>query len=82
MKHDWEYKKLGDVCVLTMGQSPSSDTYNANGEGIPFFQGCSDFGRIHPNITTYCTTPTKIAQVNDVLMSVRAPIGKYKVLYW
>lgn len=79
MKHDWEYKKLGDTCVLTMGQSPSSDTYNTDGDGLPFFQGCSDFGRIHPTITTFCTSPTKVAQAQDVLMSVRAPIGTLNI---
>lgn len=79
MKHDWEYKKLGESCILTMGQSPSSDSYNSEGEGLPFFQGCSDFGLIHPTITTFCTAPTKIAQADDVLMSVRAPIGTLNI---
>lgn len=79
MKHDWEYKKLGEAYILTMGQSPSSDSYNSEGEGLPFFQGCSDFGLIHPTITTFCTAPTKIAQTNDVLMSIRAPIGTLNI---
>lgn len=36
--------KLADVCTLTMGQSPSSNSYNEIGNGIPFFQGNADFG--------------------------------------
>ena len=31
-----------------MGQSPSSDSYNTEGEGMPFFQGKSDFGKVNP----------------------------------
>ena len=79
MKHDWEYKKLGEVCILTMGQSPVSESYNTEGDGLPFFQGCSDFGKINPTIRTYCNAPTKIAESDDVLMSVRAPIGTLNI---
>lgn len=79
MKQNWIYKKLGEVCVLTMGQSPTSDSYNKNGDGLPFFQGCSDFGKLHPMIKTYCNAPVKIAEANDVLMSVRAPVGTLNI---
>lgn len=40
--------KLADVCTLTMGQSPSSNSYNEIGNGIPFFQGNADFGEEAP----------------------------------
>ena len=79
MREGWEIKKLGDACILTMGQSPDSSTYNEAGNGMPFFQGCADFGVIHPTITTFCSAPKKIAEVDDVLMSVRAPIGTLNV---
>jgi type I restriction enzyme S subunit len=79
MKHGWEYKKLGEVCTLTMGQSPASESYNSESDGLPFFQGCSDFGKINPTIRIYCNAPTKIAEANDVLMSVRAPIGTLNI---
>lgn len=79
MKQDWNILKLGDACTLTMGQSPISESYNTDGDGLPFFQGCSDFGKINPTIRTYCNAPTKIAEANDVLMSVRAPIGTLNI---
>lgn len=75
MKHNWEYKRLGDVCDITMGQSPDSVSYNTNEDGLPFFQGSSDFGEYYPEITTYCNAPSRIAEYNDILFSVRAPIG-------
>lgn len=67
--------KLRDVCVINMGQSPDSSTYNEKGDGIPFFQGNADFGEVTPNARIWCTDPTKIAQKDDILISVRAPIG-------
>lgn len=79
MKHNWEYKRLGDVCDILMGQSPSSDSYNDEAKGLPFFQGCSDFGKINPSITKYCSEPIRIANENDILFSVRAPIGTMNI---
>ena len=73
----WVEKKLKDkeVCELIMGQSPSSDTYNTEGKGMPFFQGKKEFGDISPVVEKYCTSPKKIAFPGDILMSVRAPVG-------
>ena len=73
----WEWKKLVDssVCELIMGQSPSSDTYNSDGIGMPFFQGKTEFGEMYPTVSKYCTAPNKIAKVGDILLSVRAPVG-------
>lgn len=75
MRDGWTYKKLGEVCKLTMGQSPESESYNKEGNGMPFFQGCSDFGTLYPIVSTYCSSPKKTAEPLDVLISVRAPIG-------
>ena len=68
-------KKLKECCVIIAGQSPESKYYNTNGDGIPFFQGKADFGELYPTIRVYCTQPTKIAEENDILLSVRAPVG-------
>lgn len=71
--------KLGDVCDINMGQSPGSESYNEENDGIPFYQGNADFGQIHPNVRYYCNKPTKIANKDDVLLSVRAPIGALNI---
>lgn len=68
-------KKLQDCATIIAGQSPESKYYNTVGDGIPFFQGKADFGELYPNARVYCTNPTKIAQYNDILLSVRAPVG-------
>ncbi|MEI7028306.1 restriction endonuclease subunit S [Paenibacillus sp. y28] len=70
-----EIKRLKEVANLNMGQSPASESYNSEGKGIPFFQGKADFGRVNPVVRMYCSSPNKIAIENDILMSVRAPVG-------
>ena len=75
----WQsYKNLGDVVTIIMGQSPSSDTYNDK-EGLPFFQGNADFGKEHPTVRVFCNSPIRIAEPNDILISVRAPIGAINI---
>ena len=74
-----EYIKLSDISTIIMGQSPNSDTYNEIGEGVPFFQGKADFGRVNPKVRMYCSKPTKLAEVSDILMSVRAPVGDVNI---
>ena len=70
-----EYLRLKDVCDINMGQSPASDSYNDDGNGVPFFQGNADFGDRYPVTRKWCSAPTKMAQPGDILISVRAPIG-------
>ena len=75
----WEKKKLRDEFKITMGQSPSGDTYNEEKNGIPFFQGRRDFGFRYPMKRVYCTSPTRFAEKGDVLVSVRAPVGDLNI---
>ena len=72
-------KSLGELSLITMGQSPSSTSYNTDGDGLPFFQGNADFGLETPIASTWCTEPKKIAEPGDLLVSVRAPIGAVNV---
>lgn len=67
--------ELGSIADLIMGQSPPGDTYNILGEGWPFFQGKTEFGKVSPVAVKWCTQPKKIAQAGDILISVRAPVG-------
>lgn len=64
-----------EICTIIMGQSPPSSFYNAKGDGLPFFQGKKDFGALYPTPSVWCNSPTKIAEKNDILISVRAPVG-------
>ena len=70
-----QIKKLKDCCTIIAGQSPESKYYNADGIGLPFFQGKADFGELYPTIRVFCSQPTKTAEKDDILLSVRAPVG-------
>jgi len=71
----WEVGCVDDEFELTMGQSPPGETYNQVGEGLPFYQGRTDFGLRSPTRRVYCTAPTRMARAGDTLISVRAPVG-------
>ncbi|PLK42068.1 hypothetical protein C0V77_22840 [Emticicia sp. TH156] len=60
---------------MIAGQSPPSSTYNTEKIGIPFFQGKADFSLESPIPRLWCSRPQKIAEPNDILLSVRAPVG-------
>ena len=71
--------KLGEIVDVTMGQSPKSEYYNAEGKGYPFLQGNRTFGFKYPTFDTYTTVMTKLANAGDVIMSVRAPVGDLNI---
>ena len=71
--------QLGQVGEIIMGQSPPGETYNEHGDGLPFFQGVADFNYRHPTPRVFCTAPSRIALPGDILLSVRAPIGRVNV---
>lgn len=73
--NSWILSLLPDIAGINMGQSPSSSDVNEQGEGIVFFQGKAEFGKLYPTPRKYCTKPTKIASVGDILLSIRAPVG-------
>ncbi|QOR36359.1 restriction endonuclease subunit S [Clostridium sp. 'deep sea'] len=71
--------KLKDIAELIMGQSPPSSTYNKASKGYRFLQGKADFGKVNPKARTYCSSPKKLSIKNDLLISVRAPVGDVNI---
>ena len=71
----WKAGTVVDGFNLTMGQSPPGDTYNEVCNGLPFYQGRTDFGFRIPIRRIYCSAPTRYAKPGDTLVSVRAPVG-------
>ena len=78
---DWIEGSLSDIANITMGQSPSGSSYNEDGIGAIFFQGRAEFGFRFPTIRLYTTEPKRMAYANDILMSVRAPVGDLNVAH-
>ncbi len=75
----WKKVRLGEIADIVMGQSPESKYYNNTGQGLPFLQGNRTFGYKYPTFDTYCTNGKKFAKPNDVLLSVRAPVGDLNI---
>ena len=59
-----------------MGQSPPSAACSEGGDGLPFIQGNAEFGTRYPGPRLCCSAPTRIAELGDLLLSVRAPVGE------
>lgn len=75
----WKVGILSNIANITMGQSPSGSTYNKDNTGVIFFQGCAEFGNRYPNEKIYTSAPSRKAKKNDILMSVRAPVGDINI---
>jgi type I restriction enzyme S subunit len=71
----WKMVRLGEVAEVIMGQSPSSKTYNNQGVGLPFYQGKAEFGELYLTLVKWCSKPIRIAKKEDILLSIRAPMG-------
>lgn len=71
----WKVTRLKLETFMNMGQSPSSDDCNIEGDGLAFLQGNAEFGKVNPIEKQYCPVPKKIANPGDILFSVRAPVG-------
>ena len=71
----WEQRKLGETCQVTMGQSPNGSTYSEIPSKYILVQGNADLkdGWVFPRIWT--TQKTRVANVGDIIMTVRAPAG-------
>ena len=75
----WEVRRLKNVASLVMGQSPVSEDCSTARIGLPFLQGCAEFGADHPRPVQFCRKPAKVSPVGATLMSVRAPVGRLNV---
>ncbi|WP_428771374.1 restriction endonuclease subunit S [Treponema sp. HNW] len=73
--------RLEDIAEITMGQSPHGSSFNEKEQGRIFFQGRAEFGQRFPKVRLYTTEPSRIAKANDILISVRAPVGDINIAH-
>lgn len=71
----WENKILSEVTNITMGQSPKSENYTDNPNDYILVQGNADIKdkQVVPRLWT--TEVTKMAEIGDIILTVRAPVG-------
>ena len=72
----WKMRRLKYVATTIMGQSPPSADCSDKPIGLPFLQGCAEFGAHHPTPVQYCRKPPKTSPPGSILLSVRAPVGR------
>lgn len=72
----WAITTMGDVIFIEMGQSPDGSATNTTGDGLPLIGGASDLDENLPRPTRYTSTPTKVSEIGDLILCVRATIGK------
>ena len=71
----WTVCKIKDIFNITMGQSPTGESINGV-KGIEFHQGKIHFTESYLSQSgVYTDQPTKIAEVDSLLLCVRAPVG-------
>ncbi len=75
----WTDATLKEIAQIFMGQSPASSLINSDKKGLPFFQGKTEFTDIYPLVNKYCEEPSRIAEKDDILLSVRAPVGPVNI---
>ena len=76
IESNWEVVDLGKIVDVISGQSPPGSSFNRKKNGLPFYQGKTDYGDIYLNDTDiYTNKVTKVSKKNDIIMSVRAPVG-------
>ena len=71
----WIKTTIGEICKITMGQSPDSESYNTDQIGIPLVQGNADMKNRITCPQRYTSKPTKICEKGSIILSVRAPVG-------
>ena len=72
----WEQRKLEDITQIVMGQSPDSINYTDNSDDTVLIQGNADLnnGIVVPRI--WSSQITKKSYPNDIIFTVRAPVGE------
>jgi len=72
---EWATPKLEKLSIITMGQSPNGEAYSDNPGNVVLIQGNADMknGFVVPRV--YTSEITKMCDIGDIIMSVRAPVG-------
>ena len=75
----WPMVRLGEVCEVVMGQAPKGIYVNEDSIGTPLIAGAGDFSKTSLNISKWTSKPTKISKKSDLILSIRATIGTYRI---
>ena len=74
--NNWCWTYVSNVMNIVMGQSPKGIDTTQNISDIPLIGGASDMGNLYPIVNKYTKKPTKLSKENDVILSIRATLGR------
>ena len=72
---EWSFNRLENISSIIMGQSPNSENYTNNSTDTILIQGNADLDKGHIAPRIYTTQITKECKIDDIIMTVRAPVG-------
>lgn len=72
----WEYVHLKDVWELISGRDLAPSEYNADGAGIPYITGASNFANGKVELVRWTGSPQVITEVGDLLLTCKGTIGE------
>ncbi|MBQ9799243.1 MAG: restriction endonuclease subunit S [Thermoguttaceae bacterium] len=72
----WTWTRLVSVAEIIMGQSPKGEATTADSRFMPLIGGAADMKPDSLTPTRYTKEPTKISKIDDVILCIRATLGK------
>ena len=72
----WAFVRLKELWELVSGRDLSPSEYNADGDGIPYITGASNFANGRVSLVRWTTTPQVITKTGDLLLTCKGTIGE------
>ena len=73
---NWCWVRLGSIAHVIMGQSPSGKMTTYDSSYTPLIGGAADMGEMYPRINRYTKSVTKLSEIDDLILCIRATLGR------
>ena len=72
----WGVVRLKELWELISGRDLSTSEYNADGVGVPYITGASNFVGGKVELVRWTTSPQVITEIGDLLLTCKGTIGE------
>ena len=72
----WSFVRLKELWELISGRDLSPSEYNADGVGVPYITGASNFVGGKVELVRWTTSPQVITEIGDLLLTCKGTIGE------
>lgn len=72
----WGFVRLKELWELISGRDISPSEYNADGVGVPYITGASNFVGGKVELVRWTTSPQVITEIGDLLLTCKGTIGE------